>query len=86
MQVEILSKHNEGSNYDRTGQWVIAKYQEQAWITGVVQDSRVKYGGAIQHTIVSDSVTHIGEDIKGSGTIFLVLENHIMHCKELSDV
>lgn len=77
-------KHNEGSNFDRTGQWVIAKYQEKAWITGVVQDSRVKYGGVVQHTIVSDSVTHVDEEIKGVGAIFLVAENHLSECQEFS--
>jgi hypothetical protein len=50
-------KFNEGSNFDRKGQWVIAKYLDQAWVTGTVTETRVKYGGKVQHTIVSDSPT-----------------------------
>lgn len=83
--IDMNCKHNEGSNYDRAGQWCIAKYQEQAWVTGVIQESRVKYGGSIQHTIVSDSVTYIGEDIRKVGTIFLVLENHLSNCEALHE-
>lgn len=79
-------KNNEGSNFDRTGQWVIAKYQEQAWITGVVKASRVKLGGRIQHSIISDSPTYIGEELRVSGTAFLIEENNISESQELSNV
>ena len=47
-------KYNEGSNFDRTGQWVVAKYLDSGYVTGIVQDSRVKYGGKVQHSIISD--------------------------------
>tara|TARA_R110000782_G_C14567398_1_gene386926 strand:- start:43 stop:291 length:249 start_codon:yes stop_codon:yes gene_type:complete len=70
-------KHNEGSNFDRAGQWVIAKYQEQSWVTGVVKASRVKLGGRIQHSIVSDSPTYVGEELRVSGTAFLIEENNL---------
>jgi len=78
---------NEGSNFDRTGQWVIAKYLDCAWVTGIVQDSRVKYGGKIQHSIISDSPTFIGggdskgnrtEELREIGSTFLVEEQHLM--------
>ena len=78
---------NEGSNFDRTGQWVIAKYLDCAWVTGIVQDSRVKYGGKIQHSIISDSPTFIGggdskgnrtEELREIGSTFLIEEQHIM--------
>ncbi len=78
---------NEGSNFDRTGQWVIAKYLDCAWVTGIVQDSRVKYGGKIQHSVISDSPTFIGggdsegnrtEELREIGSTFLVEEQHLM--------
>ena len=78
---------NEGSNFDRTGQWVIAKYLDCAWVTGIVQDSRVKYGGKVQHSIISDSPTFIGggnaqgervEELRDIGSTFLVEEQCIM--------
>jgi hypothetical protein len=75
-------KHNDGSNYDRTGQWVIAKYQDQAWVTGLVQSSRVKLGGIIQHTVLSDSPTFLGEELRMSGSVFLVEENHLSESQE----
>lgn len=79
--------YNEGSNFDRTGQWVIAKYLDCAWVTGIVQDSRVKYGGKVQHSIISDSPTFIGgantkgervEELRDIGSTFLVEEQHVM--------
>lgn len=73
---------NEGSNFDRTGQWVIAKYLDCAWVTGTVQDSRVKYGGKIQHSIISDSPTFIitgdKEELRPAGSTFLIEEQHVM--------
>ena len=78
---------NEGSNFDRTGQWVIAKYLDCAWVTGTVQDSRVKYGGKVQHSIVSDSPTFIYtgegkgervEELRNIGSTFLIEEQHVM--------
>jgi hypothetical protein len=51
------------------------------WITGIVQESRVKLGGRIGHTILSDSPTVITmgdkEDLRPIGTIFLVEEPNI---------
>lgn len=82
---------NEGSNFDRTGQWVIAKYLDCAWVTGIVQDSRVKYGGKIYHSIVSDSPTFIGggdnkgnrtEEFREIGSTFLVEEQHVSIAKK----
>jgi hypothetical protein len=74
-------KVNDGSTYCREGQWVIAKYMDSFWITGIVKESRVKLGGRIGHTIVSDSPTIIlennREDLRPIGTIFLVEEQNI---------
>ena len=74
-------KVNDGSTYDRTGQWCIAKYMDSFWITGIVQESRVKLGGRIGHTILSDSPTIIlennREDLRPVGTTFLIEEQNI---------
>jgi len=74
-------KVNDGSTYDRTGQWCIAKYMDSFWITGTVTESRVKLGGRIGHTILSDSPTVIimgdKEDLRPIGTIFLVEEQNV---------
>jgi hypothetical protein len=70
-------KFNAGSNFDRQGQWVIAKYLDQAWVTGIVQETRVKYGGKVQHTIVSDSPTYVNEELREVGSTFLVEEGDV---------
>lgn len=75
--------YNEGSNFDRQGQWVIAKYLDSAWVTGIVQETRVKYGGKIQHSILSDSPTHIGEELREVGDNFLVLECDVSEAQML---
>ena len=80
---------NAGSNFDRTGQWIIAKYLDCAWVTGIVQHSRVKYGGKVQHSILTDSPTFIGgadiidgvptrrEELRNIGSTFLIEEQHV---------
>ena len=74
---------NAGSNFDRQGQWVIAKYLDQAWVTGIVQETRVKYGGKVQHSICSDSPTYIGEELRNAGSTFLVEESHVSEAQFL---
>jgi hypothetical protein len=76
-------KYNEGSNFDRQGQWVIAKYLDSAWVTGIVQETRVKYGGKVQHTIISDSPTYIGEELREVGSTFLVEEGDVSEAQFL---
>jgi hypothetical protein len=76
-------KFNAGSNFDRQGQWVIAKYLDQAWVTGTVQETRVKYGGKIQHTIVSDSPTYVNEELREVGYQFLVEEKDVTEAQFL---
>ncbi len=76
-------KYNEGSNFDRTGQWVVAKYLDSGYVTGIVQDSRVKYGGKVQHSIISDSPTFLAiskdkEEFRAVGSTFLVEENDVL--------
>lgn len=78
--------YNAGSNFDRQGQWVIAKYLDSAWVTGVVQETRVKYGGKVQHSILSDSPTYIGEELRDIGSTFLVLENDVSEAQIVNSV
>lgn len=69
--------YNEGSNFDRQGQWVIAKYLDSAWVTGTVQETRVKYGGKVQHSILSDSPTYVNDELREVGSTFLVEEGDV---------
>jgi len=78
-----LCKYNAGSNFDRQGQWIIAKYLDSAWVTGIVQETRVKYGGKVQHTIISDSPTYIGEELREIGSTFLVEEGDVSEAQFL---
>lgn len=32
----MKASFNAGSNFDRQGQWIIAKYLDSAWVTGIV--------------------------------------------------
>jgi hypothetical protein len=76
-------KYNEGSNFDRKGQWVIAKYLDQAWVTGTVVETRVKYGGKVQHGIISDSPTYVNEEQRNAGSTFLVEEKDVTEAQFL---
>jgi hypothetical protein len=89
-------KFNAGSNFDRKGQWVIAKYLDQAWVTGIVMETRVKYGGKIQqesglarlvqHSILSDSPTYVNDELREVGDHFLVLEDFVTEARMLEVV
>ena len=79
----MKTSFNAGSNFDRQGQWVIAKYLDSAWVTGIVQETRVKYGGKVQHSIVSDSPTYIGEELRDVGSTFLVEEGDVSEAQFL---
>ena len=79
----MKASFNAGSNFDRQGQWVIAKYLDSAWVTGIVQETRVKYGGKVQHTIISDSPTYIGEELREVGSTFLVEEGDVSEAQFL---
>ena len=77
---------NIGSNFDRKGQWVIAKYIDSAWVTGIVQETRVKYGGKVQHQIVSDSPTYVNEELREVGSTFLVEEEFVTEAQTVNSV
>ena len=74
---------NAGSNFDRKGQWVIAKYIDSAWVTGTVMETRVKYGGKVQHSILSDSPTYVGEELREAGSTFLVEEQDVSEAQQM---
>ena len=82
----MKASFNAGSNFDRKGQWVIAKYLDSAWVTGIVQETRVKYGGKVQHSILSDSPTYIGEELRDIGSTFLVEEQHVSEAQTMEKV
>lgn len=75
--------YNAGSNFDRQGQWIIAKYLDTAWVTGIVQETRVKYGGKVQHSIISDSPTYVLEELRPVGSTFLVEEGDVSEAQFL---
>ena len=75
----MKAAYNPGSNFDREGQWLIGKYLGQFWVTGTVLESRVKYGGKVQHVIVSDSPTMVNDEPRDIGTRFTVEESEIFH-------
>lgn len=79
----MKASFNAGSNFDRKGQWVIAKYLDSAWVTGTVQETRVKYGGKVQHSIISDSPTYVNEELRIAGTTFLVEEEDVSEAQFL---
>jgi hypothetical protein len=79
----MKASFNAGSNFDRKGQWIIAKYLDQAWVTGIVMETRVKYGGKVQHSILSDSPTYIGEELREVGSTFLVEEGDVSEAQFL---
>ena len=48
--------------WDRTGQKVKGVYLNEYTVEGIVESSRVKYGGKIQHTVrLSQSTVIFGE-------------------------
>ena len=77
----MKAPYNPGSNFDREGQWLIGKYLSAYWVTGTVVESRVKYGGKVQHTIVSDSPTIVNDEERTVGTHFTVEESEIFHAE-----
>ena len=75
----MKAPYNPGSNFDREGQWLIGKYLGAYWVTGTVVESRVKYGGKVQHAIISDSPTIVNDEERAIGTRFTVEESEIFH-------
>jgi len=41
-------------NWDLKGLWIQGKYLGDSVVSGVVESTRVKYGGGVQHTVVLD--------------------------------
>jgi len=68
---------NEGSNYDREGQYIRALYLGEFPVKGFVEVSRVKYGGKVSHIIVSDCQVDCKFEVKPVGYRFAVDEESI---------
>lgn len=81
----IKTSYNLGSNFDRKGQWVIGKYLGECFVTGIVQESRVKYGGKVQHNVLSDSPTIMNstKELREVGYVFLIDEFDLMCCEAI---
>lgn len=74
----MKAQFNEGSNFDRTGQKCVATYMGTTIITGIILESRVKYGGKVQHTVQStEDVVFYGEK-RIVGSHFLVEESELL--------
>ena len=46
-------------------------------------ETRVKYGGKVQHSILSDSPTYVGEELRDIGSIFLVEEQDVSEAQQM---
>ena len=75
-------KFNEGSNFVRDGQTIMAKYLGEFWVCGQVQSSRVKYGAMVQHTVISSSPTYVNNELRNTGSTFLIDENCVTEAKQ----
>jgi len=69
---------NEGSNFDRAGQICVASYLGDFVVSGEIVESRVKYGGKIQHTIQTHEETMVFNEIRPAGSHFLVEESNLL--------
>ena len=50
-------------SWDKTGETVTSNYLGEFQVVGVVQASRVKYGGKVQHTVkIKSPITVYGSD------------------------
>ncbi len=77
----MICKTNSNSTFSREGQYVVALYLEKAVVSGFVTKSRVRYGGKVQHTVVTDRAVQFLDEVRPAGTIFLVLEEKLVLAK-----
>ncbi len=77
----MICKTNSNSTFSREGQYVVALYLEKAVVSGFVTGSRVRYGGKVQHTVVTDRAVQFLDEVRPAGTIFLVLEEKLVLAK-----
>lgn len=75
---KFMSGFSEGTTWSRKGQCVIAAYLDIP-IQGEIIESRVKYGGKIQHSIViSEDITlDWNGEVRKCGTILLIGEDDV---------
>lgn len=51
-------------SWDRTGQKISGQYLGKFPFAGVVESSRVKYGGSVQHTVVLDNAIEVFGELR----------------------
>ena len=64
---------NKGSNFCREGQYVKGSYLG-SYVEGVVLESRVKYGGKVQHKVETAKSYTFMRELRKAGSIVLVDE------------
>ncbi len=79
--LNLICKTNSNGNFCREGQYVVALYLGEAVVSGFVTGSRVRYGGKVQHTVVTDRAVQFLDEVRPAGTIFLVLEEKLVLAK-----
>ncbi len=77
----MICKTNSNSTFSREGQYVVALYLEKAVVSGFVTKSRVRYGGKVQHTVVTDRAVQFLNEVRPAGTTFLVEEEKLVLAK-----
>lgn len=79
--LNLICKTNSNGNFCREGQYVVALYLGEAVVSGLVTESRVKYGGKVQHAVVSDRAVQFLNEIRPAGVTFLVEEEKLVLAK-----
>lgn len=68
-------------SWQREGQRIFAEYLGTIPVTGIVESSRVRYGGSVQHTLLLDSPVQVyGSEWR---TRLLIDESQIVSVEEL---
>jgi len=65
-------------NWNLTGLRVEGNYCDEIPVAGKVTDSRVCYGGAIQHTVVIDEAFDYGHGIKREAGDVVLLDHKLV--------
>lgn len=76
-----IREYTPGTNYAREGQLVRGKYLGEVRYVGIVKESRVKYGGKVQHRVELAAPIEVYGRIKD---IVLVEEDEIDEAKWLN--
>jgi hypothetical protein len=63
--------YNESNGWDHTGWHCSGKYLNLFPFSGMIESSRVKYGGKVQHTVLLDSPIEVYNSVRD-----VILMNH----------